>query len=59
MEMKKIRFFIKNNKITTNLWRSSFSLPHLIIEIKIKFLTHFYFNNAKIKLESGKKFYSF
>jgi hypothetical protein len=44
-------FSIGTNKITSNLWRSPSSLPHLIIEMKNEFLTHFYSRNYENKIE--------
>jgi hypothetical protein len=45
------KFFIE---MKTRFIRSPSSLPYLIIEIKIKFLTHFYSRKYKIKLRSDK-----
>jgi hypothetical protein len=43
----KFDFFIEINKITTGPWSSLAYLPHLIIRIKNRFLTHFYFKHYK------------
>jgi hypothetical protein len=41
------------NTITSDQWRSPYFLSHLIIEIKIKFLLHFYSRKYEMKLESS------
>jgi hypothetical protein len=50
----KIDFLLKSSKITTDSRRSPPSLPHLIIGIEIKFLSHFYSRKYEMKLGSGK-----
>jgi hypothetical protein len=46
-EIKTNLFFISNPNKFSQPRRSPPSLPHLIIEIKIEFLAHFYSTNVK------------